>query len=54
MSLPSVNDLLPLAFALRIVCTFAPNKIFLGLHVVMVLVLYKLHVLTVLACFSKQ
>jgi len=37
-----------------LLCTLAPNKILLGLHVVMVLLLYKLHRLTVSACVSKQ
>jgi len=37
-----------------LLCTLAPSKILLGLHVVMVLSLYKLHGLTVSACVSKQ
>jgi len=37
-----------------LLCTLAPNKILLGLHVVMVLLLYKLHGLKVSACVFKQ
>jgi len=37
-----------------LLCTLAPNKILLGLHVVMVLLLYKSHGLTVSACVSNE